>query len=209
MRRIKLLPIASMAAMLILTYGCEKSEATDSATTTQKKTSKLSEVETLQQKAEAGDADAMCRLGGLFIAGKGVDRDLEKGMLYIRKAAEQGVPFAQYTMGSAYMGVTYEGETLPCEIDIEKGVNWHKKAANKGFEASQAKLIEMYFLDDQNALDATETLKLLRSASTAQHPYIKMLRRGLSRVDEIRSLSSMGDRWPASQILEQARSLGY
>ncbi|QHI69280.1 tetratricopeptide repeat protein [Tichowtungia aerotolerans] len=144
MKRIKSLAIACMATMLALTSGCEKNSTAKPDTPAQEKPAELSEAEILQQKVDAGDAEAICRLGSLLLIGEGVDKNLEQGMQYIREAAELGVPFAQFAMGSAYMGVTYEGETLPCEIDIEKGVDWHKKAAEQGFEASQVALAKHY-----------------------------------------------------------------
>ena len=47
-------------------------------------------------RAEEGDADAQCELGGCYLNGRGVEDDEKKAIEWFEKAAEQGHPGAQH-----------------------------------------------------------------------------------------------------------------
>lgn len=51
-------------------------------------------------QAEQGDAEAQFRLGYAYLHGEGVERDVSIAVPWLRKAAEQGHPHAQSTLGS-------------------------------------------------------------------------------------------------------------
>jgi len=45
----------------------------------------------LKASAEQGDSEAQFMLGGMYYKGQGVTRDYQKGLKWLKKAAEQGV----------------------------------------------------------------------------------------------------------------------
>ena len=53
------------------------------------------EVAALRVDANAGDAEAQCRLGGRYLGGQGVPLDFAQSVSWYRKAAEQGNADAQ------------------------------------------------------------------------------------------------------------------
>ena len=55
--------------------------------------------EYLSKAAELGDADAHCKLAGLYHFGRGVERDEEKVIYHWEEAAIGGHPLARYTLG--------------------------------------------------------------------------------------------------------------
>ena len=57
----------------------------------------------LFQKAEAGDADTQCQLGICYYNGEnGIEKDLEKAIYWLRKAAWRGNADAQNRLGVRY-----------------------------------------------------------------------------------------------------------
>ena len=60
-------------------------------------------IEEIRQAAEQGDRNSQFSLGQRYEAGKGgVERDLEKALLWYRKASGQGHAKAQFELGIAY-----------------------------------------------------------------------------------------------------------
>jgi TPR repeat protein len=66
-------------------------------------------LESVQQKAEAGDAPAQYNLGYMYANGRGVPKDDREAVKWYRKAAEQGDAGAQYNLGGMYA----KGEGVP------------------------------------------------------------------------------------------------
>src|SRR3954451_830866 len=56
----------------------------------------------IKASADKGDAGAQLELGTLYANGMGVPRDTVRAAKWHRKAAEQGLPQAQYQLGLDY-----------------------------------------------------------------------------------------------------------
>jgi TPR repeat protein len=80
----------------------------------------------IQQRAEAGDAQAQFEFGRAYEDGKGLPQDDAKAVEWFRKSAEQGNAQAENSLGVMYAlgrGITR---------DREEAVRWYKKAAKQG-----------------------------------------------------------------------------
>ena len=54
--------------------------------------------------AEQGHALAQTQLGGMYNAGRGVEKSYHQAAFWYRKAAEQGNQWGQYSLGTLYAG---------------------------------------------------------------------------------------------------------
>lgn len=83
----------------------------------------------LEKAAELGDMMAYYNIGQAYIFGLGVKKDLLKGLSLMQKAAEsniEGCEHAQYFLGQvSEKGIEEEGVSP----DIDKAIEWYKKAA--------------------------------------------------------------------------------
>ena len=89
-----------------------------------------------RQAAEAGDAEAQCRMGQRCFRGDGVEKDEAAGAEWYRKAAEQGDAEAECRWGDCLRKGRGVGQ------DAAKGVEWYRKAAEQGHAGSQYRLGE-------------------------------------------------------------------
>ena len=81
--------------VLVLLVGCSPAETPETGTTN-------TELESLRQRAEQGDASAQFSLGNAYNNGQGVPQDDAPAVSWYRKAAEQGEANAQFNLGYAY-----------------------------------------------------------------------------------------------------------
>ena len=65
-------------------------------------------------------------MGAAYLLGKGVRRDERNAAQWLRRAAEQGEPGAQFLLGHLYM----QGLGLP--KDAREGTAWIRKADERG-----------------------------------------------------------------------------
>jgi len=87
----------------------------------------------LQKSAEAGDTDAMYKLGWLYGNGKGVAQDYDKAREWYQKAADAGNPVAMNNLGVLYRNGKGVAQ------DYDKAREWYQKAAEAGnTDAKQA-----------------------------------------------------------------------
>ena len=91
-------------------------------------------LETVQARAERGDADAQFNLGLEFAQGQGKSVDYEQALRWFFKAAEQGHVRAQFNLGIMYA----RGQGMPS--DQSQSVLWMQKAANLGDAEAQYSL---------------------------------------------------------------------
>ena len=85
----------------------------------------------LKRMADAGDAVAQNNLGHIYLYGDeelNVSVDLDKGIEYLNKAAEQDQVNAMTTIGWNY----FLGEK-GAEKDNEEAIYWNKRASELGF----------------------------------------------------------------------------
>lgn len=69
--------------------------------------------------ALAGDCDAQFRMGLLHVEGRAARQDIHEVMSWWNKAADQGQPWAQLSLGDFYNSDN-SGTRLWCKIDCEK-----------------------------------------------------------------------------------------
>ncbi len=90
--------------------------------------------------AESGNVDAMMNLGGMYIAGHGTEKDFDQGVMWLRRAAEQGSVEAALALAQCYSGAIE-----PEKADPQEFFNWSKKAADAGNIVGKANLAVCYF----------------------------------------------------------------
>lgn len=88
---------------------------------------------------QAGDAEAMGRLGDLYAAGRGVPRDLAQAVAWRRKAAEAGYAPAAHALGLMYL--SGQGVT-PYALEAAR---LFERAAKAGHVPSMLQLADLYF----------------------------------------------------------------
>ncbi len=89
--------------------------------------------------AEQGNAWAMAELFLCYRDGKGVRRDLDQAMAWLRKGAEAGSDIAQ-----ANLGYQYDNPINHEPRDTAKAARWYTKAANQGNAWAQYQLAFLY-----------------------------------------------------------------
>ena len=87
--------------------------------------------------AEQGYPLAECQVGYFYAQGLGVERDLDRALLWTRRAAEHGDRDGQFNLGWFYE----EGTAVPA--DMEKARHWYKQAALQGHELALKKCVEL------------------------------------------------------------------
>ena len=88
--------------------------------------------------SKTGNLDALTALGVMYIGGIGVEQDNTKGYKYIKNAANQSDPKAQYTLGALYYlgaGVTK---------DLNEAFYWLNLASEQGYLDAKYNLGVMY-----------------------------------------------------------------
>ena len=140
--------IPTALCLLVLLGGCSPAETPETATTTA-----ATELESLQQRADQGDADAQVTLGFMYYTGNGVPEDFTQAAIWFLKAAYQGNALAQYTLGDMYANRTSAAE------DDAEAVTWYRKAADQGHANAQYNLGFMYATGSGVPRDDVEALK--------------------------------------------------
>ncbi len=96
-------------------------------------------IDSLRQRAAAGDVKAQTQLGNSYLFGKGVMKDVAQAVLWFKKAAERGDANAECALGSIY-SAGLQGVPL----DYSEAVRWYRKAAEQGNASGQYNLGMMY-----------------------------------------------------------------
>jgi len=117
------------------------------------------DMQTLLEKAEAGDASAQFNIGLLYEEGWGVPEDDAEAVKWYRKAAETGHVQAQFNLGVMHD----TGERVP--EDGAEAVKWYRKAAEQGYIPAQFKLGVMYRNGWGVPEDDAEAMKWFRKAA--------------------------------------------
>lgn len=105
------------------------------------------------------DADALLIMGIIYSQGQGIRKDEKKAVSFFIKSAELGHTIAMYNVGLAYL------KGIGTEINYSKGIEWIKKAADRGDETSMMLLAGQYFGkgDYKKALNLYESLAKLEN----------------------------------------------
>lgn len=113
----------------------------------------------LREKAEAGDASAQFRLGGLYAKGGVVPKDDAEAVKWYRKAAEQG-----HAGGQSMLGVMYtNARAVP--RDYDEAMKWFRKAAAQNSAHAQYNLGYMYAVGKGVEKDSVESANWYRKAA--------------------------------------------
>ncbi|MFT4560670.1 MAG: TPR repeat protein [Gammaproteobacteria bacterium] len=111
------------------------------------------------QLANAGNAEAQAHLGYLYFRGEGVEKDIDVGIGWYRRAAVLGNRDAQYNLGVAHAF----GEGVE-QSDVE-AVHWYRRAAEQGSPVAQFSLGMSYALGEGVTRDDEQSLKWYRAAA--------------------------------------------
>ena len=94
---------------------------------------------TIRERANAGNAQAQNLLGNMYELGKNVSQDYTTARGWYEKAAAQGFVMAQNNLGLLYQN----GQGVPQDYATARG--WYEKAAAQGFAQAQVNLGVLYY----------------------------------------------------------------
>ena len=121
--------------------------------------SSASDIDSLRQAAEQGDAHAQNNLGAMYATGMGVPEDDLEAVKWYRMAAEQGDAYAQNNLGAMYAN----GMGVP--EDDREAVKWYRMAAEQGLANAQFDLGVSYANGEGVPEDDLEAVKWYRMAA--------------------------------------------
>ena len=116
---------------------------------------------TASSATRADHAKAQLLLGSLFADGSGVDRDLEKTVLWTRRAADQGLAQAQYSLGALY----FRGSGVAA--DNVEAHRWLTLASEAGYAEADSAL---RLVDGRLAPEERARAALLVATWRSEHP---------------------------------------
>lgn len=128
----------------------------------------------LTKSAASGNPRALTKLGGLYIAGLGVDKDEAKGVALLNKAVEQNDTAAMLALGDLELA----------KGDSTKALEWYNRAVNLGDAQGYLNLAHAY-LQKKSPLYAPQsgflwTLKAAEKGSTpAKKELAELYQKGL------------------------------
>ncbi|WP_201587263.1 tetratricopeptide repeat protein [Psychrobacter sp. HII-4] len=88
----------------------------------------------IETMALQGNVQAQYDIGAIYLEGKIVEKDYDKALKWLLKAANQGHPLAQYNLGWVYE----DGMGVP--QDYNKSTGWFQKSAEQGFVDAQTSI---------------------------------------------------------------------
>lgn len=117
----------------------------------------------IRELAQAGDAEAQFALAQLLDLGSGPAQNREEAMLWLRKAADQDLAAACYTLGLKYeFGATIRK-------DLRQAAAWYRRAALQDLPMAQFRLGLLHLPDDGSPPDPIPAFAWLSLA--AEHDY--------------------------------------
>lgn len=127
-------------------------------------------------KAQAGDAEAMEAVAGMYLSGTGAPKpDVPTGLNWERKAAQAGNADAQLSLGDIYFKA--QGPGYPAANHAES-FKWYELAAKQGNTRALLKVADFYELGDGVKKDPAQALKFVRQAAEANGDRDAALRLG-------------------------------
>lgn len=121
-------------------------------------------VDYFRKAAGQGDAEAEFELGGMYVKGEGVKQDLKEARVWVRRAAERGLPAAVAAMADAYMGGGL-GLTDAERSDRAESGRWIKSAADKGHGSALIFLADRYLKQSATGDPDPEALDWVKRAA--------------------------------------------
>ena len=117
-----------------------------------------------REAAEAGNPPAQHVLGVSYLAGIGVKKDIEQGLVWLNKSAAQGYADAQFKLASLYM----RGEVVPA--DMFRVLEFARKAAEQGHAEAQYNLGTIYATGKGVEKNAEVSAAWFQKAAEGGHP---------------------------------------
>ncbi len=130
-------------------------------------TNRDSRVEAVLREQAADDARAQTLLCDILLGGlAGADVDAAQAVEWLRRAAEQGFPLAQNSLGEMH-----QWGRNGLERDPEQAVSWYRRAAEQGFPFAQSNLGVMYGAGRGVARDEAQAVVWQRRAAEQGYVY--------------------------------------
>jgi TPR repeat protein len=131
---------------------------------------------------DAGQMDCMLRTADFYLEGKGVDKDADRGMSLLRKAAEAGNPIANYRVALQFLAAE-----KPEKADLLTGYGYMLAASNGNLAEAQNQLGVLYLSGKLGTADVPAGVAWLTRAAQggnaqAQNNLATMYERGLGGV---------------------------
>src|SRR5262249_25118177 len=139
-----------------LKYISKQSAADDAMTDALGKTKKI---------AEAGDPVAQAMYGLLLLDRAPAGTPPDEGQTWFLKAAQAGLPFAQYVIGIGLIGEAWQRP----EAEQLKGFAWLKLAAAGGLSAAKFALANYTLKHDKDSLSDPTVFAWLEDAAKGEH----------------------------------------
>jgi TPR repeat protein len=108
------------------------------------------DIEELQKKADAGDANAQYTLGRAYESGHGLPQRADQATIWYRKAAEQGNEKAENSLGVLY----WFGNGV--EKDKAESIRWYRRAARQGNATAMFNLGAAYYNGEGVSINDTQ-----------------------------------------------------
>ncbi len=124
----------------------------------------VDDLKQLMAKAEQGDLGAQNDLGFRYERGQGVEKNLEKAVMWYRKAADAGYALAQNNLGIMYRN------GAGVEKSDEEALKWFRKSAEQGHAGGQFNVGWMYGNGRGVPLNYEEAVKWYRKSAMQGHP---------------------------------------
>lgn len=158
----------------------------------------------LEEPLRKGELGARALAGVILIdGGQGVTREFDRGLGLLRRAAEEGHPFAQLWMGN----LRESGVVPPASLD--EALKWYEKAAAGGHPVFQHELATR-LLRPGPRLDRARARELLESAvSGRKFPAYPAAMATLAWMLSDPKEGEAGDRPRALKLMHESAAMGY
>ncbi|UAL08261.1 MAG: sel1 repeat family protein [Candidatus Methanogranum gryphiswaldense] len=114
--------------------------------------------------AEKGNIDSMSTIGFMYLMGKGVSKDKEKAMYWLKKAADLGSGEAMYRIGSMY-----EEGLCFTEPDLKEAAKWYTFSASAGNKDGQYSMAAFCCAQKTKYYDPKRAAQLFQAAADQGH----------------------------------------
>lgn len=122
----------------------------------------------IEEAARQGHHKAEAALGGMYLFGKGRERNLSEAQIWLHKAAANGVPDAEFAIGKMY--ILGQGVTP----NDHEAARWMLLAAEHGFADAQACLGGMFINGKGVGVDGVQAERWVRKAAEQGHPVAEL-----------------------------------
>ena len=114
--------------------------------------------------AEQDDVSAQNTIGFMYMMGKGVTKDRDLALYWLKKAAESGSSEAMY-----HIGDMYENSQCFMEQDMKEAVRWYTMSADAGDSDAMYSLAGIHMMEKTKYFSLSKSAKYLESAAELGH----------------------------------------